>query len=121
MNRRQHRSEPAAKSKRAAIMSCASGGMVDGSLAGWSAVCPDGMGSWRRGGQPAERDAAHQIVRERKPEQDGARLGQAADSKLLQAAVTGNRVDAFGGAGPQLVAGLGGVGAHALAPRRDGG
>src|SRR6266850_2902575 len=103
MNRRQHRSEPAAKFKRAAIMSCASGGMVDGSLAGWSAGCPDRTGSWRRGGQPAERDAAHQIVREGKPEQHGAGLVHAADSKLLQAAVTGNGIDAFGGGGPQLV------------------
>src|SRR5882724_8939694 len=121
MNRRQHRTEPAAKCTRVAIMRGRSGLVVGGGRTAWSAVGVDGTVSWCGGGQAAELEAAHQIVREGKPQHHGAGFVQAADAKLLQATVTGNRVNAFGRGGPQLVEGLSGVGAHALTPRRDRG
>ncbi|CAI08693.1 hypothetical protein ebA4532 [Aromatoleum aromaticum EbN1] len=65
-----------------------------------------------------EADHAHQVVRQGKHQHHAFDLAEPAHPKLLQAAVAGLRIDAFGGGCAPLVDGLRFVRAHALPPRR---
>src|SRR5574341_2240667 len=63
---------------------------------------------------------AHQVVRQRIPEQHGPDFLLASYQELPQSAVAGLSVDALGGGGALPVDGLGLLGPHARSPLRDG-
>src|SRR5260370_18017496 len=73
-----------------------------------------------RGGETLEPEPTLEIVGQRMPEDDGARLGAAADEEASQAVLPHPGVDALGQGAPPIDR-LAGLARHALAPGRNPG
>src|SRR5947209_17058328 len=100
MNRPQRRGNSGESVAMTAVIVCPSAGL-GAYVAARAGVAAPETGSCHR--HPSKLDGAHQIVRQRKPEQDGADFLETADPKLLQSPIAGDGIDALGGRGPELV------------------